>query len=208
MLVRAMIKATCGPYSYSFSEKISSVNTKIGQRPLNLAIVLATVLGLTALTVPAYALDASLSVSADINASCTISTTDLSFGTYDAIVANASQDLTATATISTTCTSGATSVVTMGGGDHPSFSRGRGPGSGTIRNMANEGSTSYLRYEIYADASHTIVWNYSQVSMSSVASVTGTGASQDMTVYGKVFKNQKDAAAGSYADTVTIGVNY
>ena len=186
------------------------MNTKIGQRPLNLAIVLATVLGLTALTIPAYATNtaANLTVSADINASCTISTTDLSFGTYDAIVANASQDLTATATISTTCTSGATSVVTMGGGDHPSFSRGRGPGSGTIRNMANEGSTSYLRYEIYADASHTIVWNYSQVSMSSVASVTGTGASQDMTVYGKVFKNQKDAAAGSYADTVTIGVNY
>ena len=179
------------------------MNTKIGQRPLNLAIVLATVLGLTALTVPAYALDASLSVSADINASCTISTTDLSFSAYDAIVANASQDLTETATISTNCTTGS-----IGIGDHPSFSRGRGPGSGTIRNMANEGSTSYLRYEIYADASHTIVWNYSQVSMSSVASVTGTGASQDMTVYGKVFQNQKDAAAGSYTDTVLIGVYY
>ena len=38
--------------------------------------------------------------------------------------------------------------------------------------------------------------------------VIGTGASQDMTVYGKVFKNQKDAAAGSYTDTVTIGVHY
>ena len=184
------------------------MKTKLNQSKLKLAIVSAMLLGTAGITAPAYALDASLSVSADINASCTISTTDLSFGTYDAIVANASQDLTETATISTTCTSGATSVVTMGGGDHPSFSRGRGPGSGTIRNMANEGSTSYLRYEIYADASHTIVWNYSQVSMSSVASVTGTGASQDMTVYGKVFKNQKDAAAGSYADTVTIGVNY
>ena len=69
MLVRAMIKATSGLYSYSFSEKISSVNTKIGQRPLNLAIVLATVLGLTALTVPAYALDASLSVGRGGNAS-------------------------------------------------------------------------------------------------------------------------------------------
>ena len=67
------------------------MNTKIGQRPLNLAIVLATVLGLTALTIPAYATNtaANLTVSADINASYTISTTDLSFGTYDAIVANA-----------------------------------------------------------------------------------------------------------------------
>ena len=184
------------------------MNTKIDQRPLNLAIVLAMGLGLTALTVPAYALDASLSVSADINASCTISTTDLSFGTYDGIVANVSQDLTETSTISTTCTAGTGGVITMGGGDHVSFSRGRGPGSGNIRRMANEGSTSYLRYEIYADASHTIVWNYSQIAMSSVASVTGTGTSQDMTVYGKVFKNQQDAAAGSYTDTVTIAVSY
>jgi spore coat protein U-like protein len=186
------------------------MNTKIGQRPLNLAIVLATVLGLTALTIPAYATNtaANLTVSADINASCTMNVTDLNFGAYDPIVANATEGLTGSATVSATCTSGATGVVTMSGGLHPTFCMSSKCYRRTIRNMANEGSTSYLRYEIYADASHTIVWNYSQVSMSSVASVTGTGASQDMTVYGKVFKNQKDAAAGSYADTVTIGVNY
>jgi spore coat protein U-like protein len=45
--------------------------------------------------------------------------------------------------------------------------------------------------------------------MSSVASVTGTGApSPPITIYGKVFKNQGDAETGSYTDTVTIGVNY
>jgi len=65
------------------------VKTKIGQRPLNLAIVSAMVLGLAALTVPAYALDASLSVSADINASYMLGATDLDFGAYDAAVTNA-----------------------------------------------------------------------------------------------------------------------
>ena len=190
--------------------KENSVKTKKDQGSLNLAIVLGIALGTAVLTVPSYATEtaANLTVSAEITASCTISTTDLSFGAYDAIVANASQDLTETSTISTTCTAGTGGVITMGGGDHVSFSRGRGPGSGNIRRMANEGSTSYLRYEIYADASHTIVWNYSQIAMSSVASVTGTGTSQDMTVYGKVFKNQQDAAAGSYTDTVTIAVSY
>ena len=97
------------------------MKTKIGQRPLNLAIVSAMVLSLTAITAPAYALDASLSVSADINASCTLSATDLDFGAYDGVVANATEGLTTSATVSTTCTSGATGVVTMTGGLHPHF---------------------------------------------------------------------------------------
>ena len=180
------------------------MTTKAGQRLLNFAIISAIALSTAALTAPAYAdVTGSLAVSASVAASCNISTTDLDFGTYDGIVAHASQDLTKTATISATCTSGSIVVITMGAGHHGHY-------LAPSRHMKNEGSNSYLKYEIYADASHTIVWNYSQVSMSSVASVTGTGtgASQDMTVYGKVFKNQKDAAAGSYTDTVTLVVNY
>ena len=37
-------------------------------------------------------------------------------------------------------------------------------------------------------------------------SVVGTGTSDDLTVYGKVFQNQQAAAAGSYNDTVTVTV--
>ena len=184
------------------------MNTKIGQRRLNLAILLATVLGLTALTVPAYALDASLSVTADINASCTISTTDLSFNAYDAFVANASQDLTTSAKISTTCTLGATVKVIMGNGLHSTTKynwggRGRPSFFVDYRHMSNAVSASKLQYDLYTDENHTTVWN-----ASNFRDVVGTGASQDMIVYGKVFKNQKDAAAGSYTDTVSIGVIY
>jgi spore coat protein U-like protein len=92
----------------------------------------------------------------------------------------------------------------MGGGVYPAWRRPRG----IIRSMKNEGSNSYLKYDIYADAGHTFQWNYDQFRMSSVTSVTGNGAPQEMTIYGKVFKNQKDAAIGSYTDTVSIGVNY
>jgi len=76
------------------------------------------------------------------------------------------------------------------------------------RHMKNEESNSYLKYEIYADAGHTFVWNYDPTRMRTVTEVVGNGAPQNMTIYGKVFKNQKDAAAGSYTDTVTIGVHY
>ena len=62
------------------------MSTKIGQRSLNLAIISTIALSTAALTVPAYAdATANLAVSAEVNASCTISTTDLSFGTYDGI---------------------------------------------------------------------------------------------------------------------------
>ena len=61
------------------------------------------VFGTVALTVPAYATDtaANLTVSADIIPSCTINATDLNFGAYDAIIANATQDLTTSAKVST-----------------------------------------------------------------------------------------------------------
>ena len=180
------------------------MKTKIGRRLLNLVIISAIALSTAVLTVPAYA-DATgnLAVSASVGASCTISSTDLSFGTYDGIVAHASQDLTETATITTTCTTGSIVVITMGGGQYGAWNR-----RSRIRQMKNEGSNSYLKYEIYADAGHTFVWNYDQTRMRTVTEVVGNGAPQEMTVYGKVFKNQKDAAAGSYTDTVTIGVNY
>ena len=182
------------------------MNTKIGQRPLNLAIVLATVLGLTALTVPAYALDASLSVSADINASCTLSATDLDFGAYDGVVANATEGLTTSATVSTTCTSGATGVVTMTGGLHSTFCMS----SKCYRRMANAGETSFLRYNIYTNASYSwgYVWTDNPVDAKTVGHVTGSGISQDLTVYGEVHKNQTNASAGSYTDRINVTLRF
>tara|TARA_B100000768_G_scaffold47599_1_gene46445 strand:+ start:8950 stop:9489 length:540 start_codon:yes stop_codon:yes gene_type:complete len=179
------------------------VTTKAGQRLLNLAIISAIALSTAALTVRAYAeTTANLTVSAEINTSCTISSTDLSFGTYDGIVAHASQDLTDTATISTTCTNGSIVVITMGRGQ---YGRIDGP---VFRQMKNEGSNSYLEYQIYSDAGHRNVWSNRWNRMKWTARVSGTGFSQDRTVYGKVFKNQQDAAAGSYTDTVSIEVIY
>ena len=178
------------------------MKTKIGQKSLNLAIISAIALSTAALTAPAYAdVTGSLAVSASVAASCNISTTDLDFGTYDGIVAHASQDLTKTATISATCTSGSIVVITMGAGHHGHY-------LAPSRHMKNEESNSYLKYEIYADPGHTFVWNYDKTRMRTVTAVVGNGTPQNMPIYGKVFKNQTSAATGSYTDTVTIGVHY
>ena len=69
------------------------------------------------------------------------------------------------------------------------------------RHMSNVGSDSKLKYELYKNEGHTDVWT--QIGG---RSVVGTGTSDDLTVYGKVFQNQQAAAAGSYNDTVTVTV--
>ena len=169
---------------------------------LGLSPVLLFAAGLS-LRVFAATSASDMAVRVNVNASCTISVTNLDFGTYDPMVANATQDLTASATVSPNCTLGAFVTVKMGNGLHATYSAGRTRAlfSGNYsRHMSNVGSDSKLRYELYKNEDLTDVWTqlYGQ-------SVAGTGASDNLTVYGKVFQNQQ-AAAGSYTDTVTVTV--
>ena len=157
------------------------------------------------LSLPAYAATSAsdMAVTANVNASCTMSVTNLDFGIYDPTVANATQDLTASATVSTTCTLGAIASVKMGNGLHATTSFGRSRiafSRDYSRHMSNVGSDSKLKYELYTNEGHTDVW-----TQLGGLSVVGTGTSDDLTVYGKVFQNQQ-AAAGSYNDTVTVTV--
>ena len=172
-------------------------------------LALSTMLLSTAgLSVSAFAATSAsdMAVTADINANCTMSTTDLAFGAYDPIVANAALDLRATATVSTTCTSGATGVVTMSQGDHSLYC----VINDCHRQLANAEETGFLRYNIYTSASYYMsnIWNNDVEEMSSVAQVLGSGVSQDLTVYGEIPKNQKNAPAGSYTDTITVTLTY
>ena len=184
------------------------VKSNIKQRFVKILALSAVLIGVAGFSLPVQA-DSSTSdinISANINGSCTMNNIDLNFGAYDAIVANATQDLTAFATISTTCTSGATAKVTMGNGLHSTTKyriRGRMLFVTDYRHMSNAGSDIKLQYELYTNENHTTVWN-----QSNFRDIVGSGASEDLTVYGKVFKNQQDAVAGSYTDTINIKVIY
>ncbi|MDG1494467.1 MAG: spore coat U domain-containing protein [Porticoccaceae bacterium] len=182
------------------------MQTTRNQRLLKILGLSPVLLYAASLSLPVYAtITASdMAVTANVNASCTMSVTSLDFGTYDPILANATQDLTASATVSTNCTLGAFVSVKMGNGLHATYSAGRTRAlfSGNYsRHMSNVGSDSKLKYELYKNEGHTDVW-----SEIGGQSVVGTGASDDLTVYGKVFQNQQAAAAGSYSDSVTVTV--
>jgi spore coat protein U-like protein len=181
---------------------------RISRTTFKIMVLSALLINTANLNLPAYALTttAEMNVSADIDASCIMNSTDLDFGDYDAIGINSSRDLLATATILTTCTSGTNGVITMSQGDHFLYC----VVNDCHRQLSNDEETSTLRYNIYTDENLNFsdIWNHDVDEMSSVAQVVGNGLSQDMTVYGKIPKNQKYAAAGSYSDTITITLTY
>ena len=200
-------QAACGLYLCA-THQVNNLKTQLNQRPVKLVAFATMLLSAAHLSVPAYAAASTsdMAVTASINANCTMSTTDLAFGAYDPIAANATSDLRTTATVSTTCTSGATGVVTMSQGDHFLYC----VNNDCHRQLANAEETGFLRYNIYTSASYYMsnIWNNNVEEMSSVAQVLGSGVSQDLTVYGEIPKNQKNAPAGSYTDTITVTLTY
>ena len=137
-------------------------------------------------------------VTATVVNNCRVSTFDLDFGNYDPVVANATTDLDQTATINVFCTKGATFT---------SLSLNNGLNfSAPARQMAF--GTERLQYNIFLDATHTTVWNATNMKTPTGVS-TGRAVAIDggYTVYGRVFAGQ-DVAAGGYADTVVATVNF
>ena len=165
-------------------------------------------LGISSLSVNTYATlsTSDMAVTASINASCTMNVTDLDFGAYDPVVANTTSGLTGSATVSATCTSGATGVVTMDGGRHLTYCML----TKCYRRMANAGETSFLRYNIYTNESYSwaFVWTDNPNDVNTVGHVTGSGISQELTVYGEVHKNQTNASAGSYTDRINVTLRF
>jgi spore coat protein U-like protein len=126
---------------------------------------------------------------------CTISTAALAFGSYDPVVAHASTNLDGTGTVTVACTKGASSTIGLGLGSNA---------AGSVRRMT-DGSSNYLTYELYSDASRTTVWNTAAGLYN--PGVAPSKVARNFTVYGRVVSNQ-DVPAGSYNDTVVATVNF
>ena len=173
------------------------MKTKTGQRLLNLAIISAIALSTTALTVPAYAVDATqnLEVSANVGNSCTISTTALVFGAYDGVGTNLSAALEKMAEVSSICTSGATGTIKLG--DGANFADG-------TRQMKHEtDATKFLKYSV----SNASYGGASWIGATTVGFV-GSGSADPKEVYGSVVPGQGDAITGNYLDTIVATISY
>jgi spore coat protein U-like protein len=165
------------------ANSLKSVSSRIGLGVVALGVACA----------PAYAATATntMGVSATVQATCLITTTPMSFGTYTGVVANS------TATLSVTCTNTTPYDVAL----DPGTAAGA---TVTTRQMSGPNST-LLNYALFSDSARTVNWGQT-VGTNTVHGV-GSGSAQTVTVYGQVAANQY-VAPGNYSDTITATINY
>ena len=129
-----------------------------------------------------------------LGASCTISTTGVSFGTYDVF---ASSPLDSTGSVTYKCTGNASITVTLDKGGAATFNP---------RQMLKVAEA--LNYTLYLDAARTTIWG-DGTGGTQVHSNANAPNNQNVTVtiYGRVPASQ-DVSAGSYSNTITATINF
>lgn len=125
-------------------------------------------------------------------AGCTVTSNTLSFGNYN--VFNNSP-LNSTGTIEVRCSPGNTNyTISLDNGLYGTISN---------RKMRNSSSNETLSYNLYISATYTTLWGDGVGG-----GVTVSGSRPDnFTVYGRIPPLQ-DVGIGSYADSITVTVNF
>lgn len=139
----------------------------------------------------------SLTVSATVLTSCTVTPGALAFGNYDPTSATATD---ATASIVVLCTAGTAYTLALDAGQ----------GSGATpaaRKMTRVSAADLLSYSIYNDSGRTTNWG----NTSGTGALTGTSSlvslTQTFTAYGRIPVSQA-VPAGAYTDSVTVTLSY
>jgi spore coat protein U-like protein len=161
------------------------------------AALIIGAIGAATIATPALAgtANSNLSVNATVTANCTVSTTALNFGSIDTLSASA---VDGTGGVSVTCTNGS--------GWTASADAGSGSGA-TLASRRMTSGGNVLNYSLFTNAGRTTVWGDGTGGTGTVGN-TGTGSAQSFTVYGRIPGGQSSAAAGTYADTVSITISY
>ncbi len=137
---------------------------------------------------------ANFTVQITITGSCQVnSTTNMDFNSHG--VLNTNSDASSTVTVQCTNTT--------------PFNLGLSAGSGATATIANRQMTgpggATITYSLYRNAARDTVWG--DTTGTNTLAGTGTGAAQQLTVYGRV-PPQNTPAPGTYTDTVTATITY
>ncbi len=148
-----------------------------------------------ALSWPALAQTASTTfdVTITITSTCSIDTpapTDVAFGSNP----STATDIEADGLLNVNCTNGTPYVIALN----------EGLNGTDIASRAMSDGTNLVPYQLYQDAARTVVWG--ETAGTDTVAGTGTGAVQQIPVYGLV--PSANFPAASYADTVTATIIY
>jgi spore coat protein U-like protein len=124
---------------------------------------------------------ANFTVTANVTGACTVSATNLAFGTYP-LASTANID--AASTITVNCPNLLPYTVSVP--------------TPTARTMAGPSSAT-LNYGLYSDATRSTGFSNTGA---------GTGANQTINVYGRIPSGQSPTSQGAFTDTVTVTVTY
>lgn len=137
---------------------------------------------------------------ATISANANVSATTLNFGSTSSLAAN----VDSTATISVQATNTTPYSIGVGNGTNA---------SGSQRRVRLGATSNFLNYNLYTDAARSQAWTTSTSASSCSGGAgtcvlgTGTGSTQNTTVYGRV-PSQSIPAAGAFTDTVVVTVTF
>jgi spore coat protein U-like protein len=141
----------------------------------------------------------TLTVTATIATSCTINSPTLAFGTYDPQVTNLTAAKNAQIDLVWTCTNSTAATIWLDEGANakvastPAIPQ-RQMASGALR----------LAYFLYSDAGMGTVWGN---TIATSVPVTGSGVSQNSTVFGAI-PGAQNVAPGSFSDSVVVNLKY
>jgi spore coat protein U-like protein len=155
--------------------------------------IAAVLIALAAGSVQAATSTTTFQVTATVLSSCSVSATNLAFGTYDPLAGSPTDG---SSTVTVQCTLLAPFNIGL--------NAGVGSGATVSARIMTSGANT-LAYSLYQDASRATVWGNTPVT--DTVSGTGTGVAVPFTVYGRI-PNGQNAAPGSYADTITVTVNF
>ena len=160
-------------------------------RATALATGAALLLGGLVMPLHAAVTSTTFNVTATVLNSCSVTATDLAFGSYDPASAT---DKQGASTITVNCTLGTAYDFGLNNGTNA---------SGSTRRMAS--GAARLSYQVYKDVAGTQVLG----AVSNALGVTGigTGVGVPLAIYGVIPKTQ-NVTAGSYSDVIIVTVDY
>ena len=132
----------------------------------------------------------ALPAAAQYGRNCTVTATSVAFGTYTGAGVNSP------GTITVTCGNGRAYDVAL--------SAGTSTGATVTTRKMTGPAGALLNYALYSNATHTTNWG--NTAATNWVTGTGTGAAQQLTVYGQLAAAQY-VAPGSYTDTITVTVS-
>lgn len=134
---------------------------------------------------------ATMSLSTEVVANCTITADALTVSGYDPVVAHKTANFDQQSHVNVTCTNGSPVTITLDDGQN-------------VGRQLKFGTDKYLDYELYSDSARTAVWGNTELND---VATTGTGVAEALPVYMRVTAGQ-NVPAGTYTDVVTAVVTF